>query len=353
MGIFAFLSKWGLIAYFLSSLIPLSKSDHWFIRAWDFPRLQLLILGLLFGLTFMLISKEKNQVKIVILACFVVGISLDLYRVLPYSIIWKKESVQTKSENNMRSISILTVNVLQKNTNPSALLKLIDKHTPDMVFLLEVNKRWISDVISLEQFYPHKLIRPLENTYGLALYSKLELEDAEIRELIEKDIPSVYAKAKLRSGEKVELYGLHPRPPHYESGDTTERDAELIQVAKSVSKAELPVIVMGDLNDVAWSHTTRLFRRISKLLDPRVGRGNYPTFPTYVPFLRFPLDYVFHSDHLTLDSIKRLEDVGSDHYPMFIEFNLTPGKKDEQNAPPKKEGDEKEARRTIQRANGK
>lgn len=98
--------------------------------------------------------------------------------------------------------------------------------------------------------------------------------------------------------------------------------------------------MVGDLNDVSWSYTTRLFQKISGLLDPRIGRGIYSTFHARYPLFRYPLDHAFHSAHFKLLDLKVLPYVGSDHFPVYLELQYepdaeaehaepTPGKMDE------------------------
>jgi endonuclease/exonuclease/phosphatase (EEP) superfamily protein YafD len=140
-------------------------------------------------------------------------------------------------------------------------------------------------------------------------------------------------RIRMPSGQVVQAHFLHPAPPSPTENDaSTERDAELSTVARRVADASAPVIVTGDLNDVAWSRTTRRFRKLSHLLDPRVGRGMFNTFHAGHWFLRWPLDHIFHSDHFTLRSIRRLPSIGSDHFPLLTELILTPDRESEQQA---------------------
>jgi endonuclease/exonuclease/phosphatase (EEP) superfamily protein YafD len=94
---------------------------------------------------------------------------------------------------------------------------------------------------------------------------------------------------------------VHPTPPvPNENPRSTERDKELLLVADLAKASDLPVIVIGDLNDVAWSYTTELFLKMSGLIDPRRGRGFYNSFHAHYPFLRFPLDHAFISTDFKL-----------------------------------------------------
>lgn len=135
----------------------------------------------------------------------------------------------------------------------------------------------------------------------------------------------MHASVTLRTGDKVTMHFLHPAPPSpSENKLASERAAELLIVARSAAESDQPLIVTGDLNDVAWSPTTRLFRKLSGLLDPRIGRGMFNTFHAHYPFMRWPLDHLFHSHHFTIGAIERLEPIGSDHFALFAELWFTP-----------------------------
>jgi len=178
------------------------------------------------------------------------------------------------------------------------------------------------------------------------------LLESECCYLIEDSVPSMHALLKLRSGDQVRLHFVHPAPPSpTENPESAERDAELVIVGRSAADSDEPVIVTGDLNDVAWSPTTRLFRKVSGLLDPRVGRGFYSTFHADWRLMRWPLDHLFHSKHFTLASLARLPSIGSDHFPLLTSLVFTPEEGSDQQPLKPEEGDQ-ELARTLARAEG-
>jgi endonuclease/exonuclease/phosphatase (EEP) superfamily protein YafD len=153
---------------------------------------------------------------------------------------------------------------------------------------------------------------------------------------------------RLRSGDCIEMHCVHPRPPApTESPSSAERDAELLIVAKTVAAEGRPTIVIGDLNDVAWSATTRLFQKVSGMLDPRVGRGMFSTFHAKHAWLRWPLDHIFISREFTVASLARLGYFGSDHFPIHAELCYNPAVATSQTAPEADAGDHEIASHKI------
>jgi len=311
----------------LVTVLPFSQHSHWIVRGMDFPRLQIMVFSSALLIAIILFLDKRLPLTLILISTTAICLIWHLWWILPYTPLWPKEVKSCKEHKPERKLSIITSNVLTPNRNAEALIKLVKKHQPDILLTLESDHWWQEQLKVLESDMPFTVKCPLDNLYGMHLYSKLQLHDQEISFLVEKDVPSIHVSLELQTGDRVRAHFVHPAPPSpTENKESAERDAELIVVARSVDKSNQPVIVTGDLNDVAWSSTTRLFRKISGLLDPRIGRGMFNTFHVKYPLLRWPLDHLFHSDHFTLHSIQLLPSIGSDHFPLLTSLSFTPVK---------------------------
>ena len=313
------------LSILLASLLPLLRNPHWIIRGLDFPRLQFAIFAsVLLTSHFVFLDPQLVSTRVLI-AITTLCLIWQAWWILPYTIFWPREVETFIDADPDRQLCILTSNVLATNRNAEPLIELVKKHQPDVLVTLESDQWWEDRLGVLETEMPYAVKCPLDNLYGMHVFSRLPLGEQEICYFVEEGVPSIHATIELRTGDKVRAHFLHPAPPSpTENPESAERDAELVIVARSVAECDRPVIVTGDLNDVAWSTTTRLFRKISGLLDPRVGRGVFSTFHADYPLVRWPLDYLFHSRHFTLRDIQRLPSVGSDHFPLLTRLTFAP-----------------------------
>ena len=302
-----------------ATLIPLVKKEYWVFRVFEYPRLQKLVANLLCIILWAVIPFSDTTISTIFLILLGLNAIYIIYLILPFTRIWKKQVLTITKEINGNGISLMIANVYQDNTNYKGCLNEISKVNPDIVLLLETGLKWEMETKILEKDFPYTIKAPLDNTYGMLLYSKLPLEDGSVKFLVEDEIPSIHTIVVLPNEKRIQLYAVHPTPPvPTENPTSMERDKELLLIADLAKDSQIPVIVIGDLNDVAWSFTTKLFLKMSGLLDPRRGRGFFNTFNAHYPFFRFPLDHAFISVDLKLKKIKRLNNFNSDHFPMFI-----------------------------------
>lgn len=334
------------VLYFLSVLalitvlLPFIKKDFWMFRVFDYPRFQKFsIIGLLF--LAWIIFYPKTAILFDILMMISLGISFLYlgYLIVPFTPLGKKMIKKVKTSKDSECLNLLVANIYQENTNYQKFLNLVEKRNPDIIFLLETDKKWLEGVKSLREEYPYYIEIPKENTYGLLFYSKLPLLHHEINYLIDEEIPSIIADVTF-DNTTIRIYGLHPTPPvPQENLHSTDRDAEILMIGKMAKEYNKPCLVIGDLNDVAWSYTTKLFLKSSELLDPRRGRGMYSTFHAKYMLLRWPLDHYFVSSHFRLVDMKVENHIESDHFPISIclllshedeENKLTANRKEQQ-----------------------
>lgn len=335
----------------LVTVLPIIPTNESVIRVWDFPRIQIAVLlaAVLLGAPFFLPPRKRGTWAFG--AVLGAALAWQACLIWPYTPLAETQAKALARCEPLSRVTLLVANVLIENRESAPLLALVERVNPDLVLLVETDAWWDRQLVQLDQAYPYAVRHPQADTYGIHVFSRFELIAPQVRFLLEDYVPSIKTGLRLPSGARIDLYGLHPKPPP--SHDTDRRDAELLIVGKEVREEAAPSIVAGDLNDVAWSRTNSLFQEVSGLLDPRVGRGMYATFNAKWPLLRWPLDHVFFEESFRLLEIAVMDDIGSDHFPFYVALCHDPAGADVQEKPRPEPSDKEAAEETIEKGRKK
>lgn len=310
------------VLLFLGAFAPLTGSDHWAFRGQDYFKQYYLLLAVISLGLFVFLDDFSwlNMGLMVLLVCVLI---YCLFTIIPFTFMGVKTVRKVAPDLSKEQIRLMIFNVYQYNDDYKKTLDKVKEVDPDVLLLVETCSQWADALASLDNVYPFSLKAVQENTYGMMFWSKKPLKKKEIHHVIKKEIPSMEVLMEL-GGMPLRIFGLHPKPPAPgEAEYATNKDRELIRTAKRLAKLEDKEarLLIGDLNDVAWSKSNVIFKKITGMKDPREGRGFFGTFPTYLP-MKIPLDHVFCSEELELIDFQILENIGSDHCPVVVSFQV-------------------------------
>ncbi len=233
-------------------------------------------------------------------------------------------------------LRVLIANLNTKNRQYPLVLSLIQQEQPDVIVLMEVSDQWINQLEPLQSRWTHRFGLAADHNFGIAVFSRLPLQQPEIAFFGSANIPSIVTKLSLQ-GRSLTLIATHPLPP-IQPDIFDQRNAQLADVADYVQSIEPPVILAGDLNLSMWSPYYRRLVNKTGLVNTRKGFGILPSWPTpgtygrdipalLLKLMSIPIDHCLVSPALGVAHIHIGSPTGSDHLPVIVDLTIpTPSK---------------------------
>ena len=229
------------------------------------------------------------------------------------------------SEPSAPSIRVMSFNLLSDNERFGEVIDYIRAVDPDLVLLHEASRPWEVAMEAAELGY--QIIRPRSEDL---IFGTLVLVRGEEIEAVSFGFAAAQPRAVQLSyrptgwPEGIEVLSTHPLAPTDEERADL-RDAQLRFAADWASDRSGPRFVVGDFNATPWSSPFRDLMDEADLHNSQVGFGLQPSFPTTSNvILRVPIDHLVHSDHFVTRDRRLGPDLGSDHFPLIVDLELTP-----------------------------
>ncbi|MEM7130946.1 MAG: endonuclease/exonuclease/phosphatase family protein [Chloroflexota bacterium] len=223
-----------------------------------------------------------------------------------------------RSDAERRRLRIMVYNVYYRNPDVQSIVDGVRYYNPDVLFLMEYSNAIQAQIETAFADYPYQLIQPSRMTMGLALFSRISIQNSEIHRFSATRIPIFQATMDL-NGTPFTFVGGHPWPP-LPRWAQLHRD-QVTSIAQVASQAEHPLIVAGDFNASQWSYALSDLSNqaeVSNILRPL----NFTKTSSPAPLVHLAIDHVLVSDGWSVSQIQFGQPGGSDHKPIIVDLGL-------------------------------
>lgn len=251
----------------------------------------------------------------------VAAIAWNAWAVLPY---WLPTGGSREPQAAAAApISIVSVNVHSANTAHGRLLDYLRRRRPDLVAILELTPAWAEALGDLDDLYPHRLVEPRPDNFGVAVLSRWPFNTAEVKAFGITPYPNAIVLVQPEGRPSFRFVATHPYPPVNAEASRRLR-TQLAGLATFLASSGPPTVVAGDLNATPWSVPFRDFVTTTGLRDSSLGLGLQPTWNARLWLPRIPIDHILVPPGTTVLHRSLGPDVGSDHLPVEAEIILPP-----------------------------
>lgn len=222
---------------------------------------------------------------------------------------------------NTPALKVISYNVYTGNNRSQEVRDFLRSESADVVFLMEIDSRWMRELQPLFDLYPYRLESPREDNFGIMLLSKIPFNKGEILYFGEHDLPAADITVS-KDTHAYRILGIHVLPP-VRTEATTDRNYHLMTAAQMLSHASTPHrLLIGDFNLTPYSPWFGEILRVGQLQN--LSPGYAPTWRTGNPLFSIPIDHILTSRTLTVRSRRVGPSLGSDHNALIADVAPAP-----------------------------
>src|SRR5687768_9262066 len=151
----------------IATALPLLRKGVWWIRMFDFPRLQITVISAVTLAVLLAAGDHSSAWQNIFAAVLALALAYQAYMMFPYTVLARRQVEDARSIGDDNTIAVLFANVLMTNRSSQELLAIIREEEPDMVLAVETDAWWQRELDVLAQTHRYAVRQPQDNTYGM------------------------------------------------------------------------------------------------------------------------------------------------------------------------------------------